>query len=85
MTDSVWKKVVAANPHLSVTLKFDHTCPLWKVREIMKPEVPVSNLFLETYTQIWPEIEIASDSYGSTLRKGKTFLYDSSTRQSYIV
>ncbi len=59
-----------ANPNLSVTLKFDHTCPLWKVRQIMKPDIPVANLFLETFTMIYPELEIATDSYSNTLRKG---------------
>ena len=65
----VWKVVTAKLPQLRVTLSFDHTCPLHKVSELMKPEVPIRELRLETFTYIFEEIRMATSFYKTTLEK----------------
>ena len=65
----VWKAVTAKLPELRVTLSFDHTCPLHKVSELMKPEVPIRELRLETFTYIYEEIRIAASYYKTILEK----------------
>lgn len=64
-----WAAVVKKLPNLRVTLYFDHTCPLDKVSEVMKPEVPVSILRLETFTYIYDEVRQAASYYKKTLEK----------------
>lgn len=65
----MWSAVVKKLPNLRVTLYFDHTCPLLKVGEVMKPEVPVSILRLETFTYIYDEVRLATAYYKNTLEK----------------
>ena len=65
----VWKALTVKLPNLRVTLSFDHTCPLHKVSEVMKPEVPIRELRLETFTYIYDEINMASSYYKKTLEK----------------
>ena len=62
-----WTNLVAKIPNLRVTLFFDHTCPLKKVSKIMKPEIPVQILQLETYTMIYSELNQAALAYADTL------------------
>lgn len=63
----VWKKLRESNRGLEVTLKFDHTCPLYRVSQLMDPEIPVVELYLETFTDLANEIQLASN-YENTLR-----------------
>lgn len=65
----IWKALTTKLPKLRVTLSFDHTCPLHKVSEVMKPEVPVGELRLETYTYIYDEVRVATSYYHKTLEK----------------
>lgn len=69
ISSEVWSSVVKKLPRLRATLKFDHTVPLHKVSEVMKPEIPVSELGLETFTHIHNEIRMASGYYQRTLQK----------------
>ena len=66
---SAWKAVTDKLPNLRVTLSFDHTCPLHKVSEVMKPEVPVQELRLETFTYIYDEMRMATSYYSKYLEK----------------
>lgn len=66
---NTWQKVVNRLPEMRVTLIFDYTCPLHKVSEIMKQEIPVSVLRLETFTYIYDEVKQASLLYNKTLTK----------------
>ncbi len=65
----VWSAVVKKLPKLRVSLGFDHTVPLHKVSLVMKPEIPVSVLRLETFTYIYNEVRQASSNYSKTLEK----------------
>ena len=64
-----WKKLSDTLQQLRVTLIFDYSCPLYRVSEIMKQQVPVSVLRLETFTYIYDEVRQASMYYSKTLRK----------------
>ena len=65
----VWRGLVKKLPQLQVTLKFDHTCPLYRVAEIMKSEIPVVVLCLETQTTLRDEVLQAANFYGDTLER----------------
>ncbi|XP_059171106.1 F-box/LRR-repeat protein 8-like [Physella acuta] len=64
-----WSELVHTNPDLKVELGFDHTCPLHRVSEILKAEIPVEELHLSTFTRIYDEINIAVAYYANTLQK----------------
>ena len=66
---TVWTAVVKKNPNLRVTLHVDNTCPLLSIPTIFKPEIPVSELRLETFTIIYDEINVAASIYKHTLEK----------------
>jgi hypothetical protein len=56
LSSEAWEKLVKKIPELRVTLVFDHTCPLRRVCEVMKPEIPVTVLRLETFTHIFEQV-----------------------------
>jgi len=64
-----WAAVVSKLPDLRVTLRFDHTCPLFKIQSVMKQEVPLSVLRMETFTYNYQEIRLAASYYSKTLEK----------------
>lgn len=66
---AVWKNLVEKLPKLRVILGFDHTIELLKVGEVMKPEIPVRELRLETLTDLWNEVRLACHYYKNTLEK----------------
>ena len=68
----VWRALVKKVPQLQVTLKFDHTCPLYRVAEIMKAEIPVVVLRLETQTPLRDDVRLlvqVATLYGQTLER----------------
>lgn len=69
LSSEAWSNLLLTNPDLKVELGFDHTCPLHRVSEIMKPEIPVEQLHLETFTRIYPEINTAVAYYEHILEK----------------
>lgn len=69
LSSEAWSKLANSNPALRVTLGFDHTCPLNLVSVIMKPEIPVKTLHLETFTRIYDEVGLAAHYYKNTLEK----------------
>ena len=67
--DAAWKAISGYLPDLRVTLIFDHTCPINKVSDVMKPHIPVVELQLETFTYIYDEVGQAAIFYKETLEK----------------
>ena len=65
--DESWDSIRKALPKFRVCLAFDHTCPLLRVTEIMKPSIPLSVLRLETFTYIYNELRMATSYYYKTL------------------
>lgn len=69
LSSEAWARLVKKIPKLRVTLAFDHTCPLHRICEVMKPEIPVMVLRLETFTRIYEEVNHATTCYHKTLEK----------------
>ncbi|KAK3589310.1 hypothetical protein CHS0354_026965 [Potamilus streckersoni] len=69
LSAEAWEQLVYKKPSLRVTLAFDHNCPLNLVSVIMKPEIPVRTLKLETFTKIYDEVNLATSYYKRTLEK----------------
>ena len=62
-----WTTLVSANPNLKVELGFDHTCPLFRISEILMPGIPVQELYFATFTRIASEMELARLYFNETL------------------
>ncbi|KAI0220554.1 hypothetical protein LSAT2_027938 [Lamellibrachia satsuma] len=62
-----WHAVRKTLPDLRVSLEFDHTCAPDTVASVLKAEVPVSALRLETFTYIYDEVRQATNYYSDTL------------------
>ena len=69
LTAEAWKHLVNNVPCLRVTLGFDHTCPFHLIPVIIKPEIPVKTLKLETFAMCFEEINMAARYYKDTLQK----------------
>ncbi|KAK6169783.1 hypothetical protein SNE40_020770 [Patella caerulea] len=69
LSPDAWTGLVKKSPNLKVTLIFDHNCLLQKVSSILCPEIPVSELRLETFTMLFDEINMAASYYKHTLER----------------
>ena len=69
LTSEAWQKLANKCPDLRVTLGFDHTCPFNLIPVIMKPEIPVKTLKLETFAMCHEEVNLAASYYSNTLEK----------------
>ncbi|KAL5021278.1 hypothetical protein ScPMuIL_000433 [Solemya velum] len=69
LSSEAWCSVVRRSPRLRVTLWFDHTCPFMKIAMIMKRDIPIIELRLETSTRLEAEVFQAVLYYHSTLEK----------------
>lgn len=67
LSSEAWHKLVSACPEFRVSLHFDHTAPLTKVIDVLKPEIPLKQLRLETFTILIDEIKNVSSFYSDTL------------------
>ena len=67
MSDDVWLAVRKKLPRLRVSIDFDQTCPPHTVASILKRDVPVSRLQLETFTYMYDDVRQATNRYGDTL------------------
>ncbi|XP_063440407.1 F-box/LRR-repeat protein 8-like [Mytilus trossulus] len=78
LTSNAWAKLVAKIPEFRVSLHFDHTVPQVKVADVFKPEIPLKQLRLETFSILIDEIKTVSRFYCDTL---ETLILQ--TRNSY--
>ncbi|CAL1532318.1 unnamed protein product [Lymnaea stagnalis] len=69
ISSEAWSELLSTNPDLKVDLGFDHTTPLHRVAQIIKPEIPVVELHLQTFTMIYEEVNLAASFYEDTLEK----------------
>ncbi|KAF7242690.1 F-box/LRR-repeat protein 8 [Varanus komodoensis] len=65
--EKLWAAVSEKYPQLQVKLEFDHTVPAWKIPRILKANIPVSTLQLNTYTYMVKQIEFVTSNYSRTL------------------
>lgn len=67
LSSEAWQKLKEKVPDFRVSLHFDHTCPLHKVADVLKPEIPLKQLRLETFTILIDEIKNVARFYCDTL------------------
>ncbi|NXR15631.1 FBXL8 protein, partial [Semnornis frantzii] len=69
VSEELWAAVSQKHPQLCVDLEFDHTVPACKIPQILKPNIPVSTLQLNTHNYMINQISFISCSYSRTLKK----------------
>ncbi|NXL96222.1 FBXL8 protein, partial [Alectura lathami] len=69
ISEELWAAVSQKHPQLSVDLEFDHTVPGCKIPRILKMNIPVSTLQLNTYNYMVDQIRFVTQSYSRTLKK----------------
>ena len=62
-----WLCLCKACPNLQVIMHFDHTCPIFKVEEILKPVIPITVLKLRLLATVTDLIYVVANSYSKTL------------------
>lgn len=69
ISDEVWGALRQRHPSLSVDIEFDHTVPAWKIPRILRPNIPVATLQLNTYNEMTNQLSFVSTHYTRTLKK----------------
>ncbi|NXX50671.1 FBXL8 protein, partial [Tricholaema leucomelas] len=69
ISEQRWAALTQKHPQLSVDLEFDHTIPACKIPQILKPNIPVSTLQLNTHNYMVSQIGFIACSYSRTLKK----------------
>lgn len=69
ISDEVWKELCQRHPSLYVDMEFDHTVPAWKIPRILKPNIPIATLQLNTYNEMRRQLTFVSSHYVRTLKK----------------
>ncbi|XP_075045050.1 F-box/LRR-repeat protein 8 [Mixophyes fleayi] len=69
ISDEAWGALCQRHLSLSVDMEFDHTVPAWKIPRILKPNIPVATLQLNTYNEMSNQLHFVSNHYTQTLRK----------------
>ncbi|NWW44910.1 FBXL8 protein, partial [Pedionomus torquatus] len=69
ISEELWAAVCQKHPQLCVDLEFDHTVPACKIPWILKLNIPVSTLQLNTYNYMVHQIRFVTQSYSGTLKK----------------
>ena len=64
-----WSLLKRNIPNLRVTLVFDNSCPMFKVNEILKSEIPLYDLILEVQARVIYQIYFVVDNFHETLEK----------------
>lgn len=65
----VWQRLCDKSPALRVTMKFDHSCLIEKVVDVLKYEIPLRELWLETYMLTHAEIVAKCRLFADRLEK----------------
>ncbi|NXN91543.1 FBXL8 protein, partial [Rhinopomastus cyanomelas] len=69
ISEELWAAVSQKHPQLCVDLEFDHTVPACKIPQILKLNIPVSTLQLNTFNYMVNQIRFVTHSYNRTLKK----------------
>ncbi|NWU95226.1 FBXL8 protein, partial [Upupa epops] len=69
ISEELWAAVSQKHPQLCVDLEFDHTVPACKIPGILKLNIPVSTLQLNTFNYMVNQIRFVTHSYSRTLKK----------------
>ncbi|KAG8143909.1 hypothetical protein E2320_001049 [Naja naja] len=69
ISEELWALVCEKYPQLYVQLELDHTVPQWKIPRILKPNIPVTELQLNTFAYMVYQVRFATTNYSGTLEK----------------
>ncbi|XP_071973692.1 F-box/LRR-repeat protein 8 isoform X2 [Engystomops pustulosus] len=69
ISDEMWGALRQRHPSLFVDLEFDHTVPAWKIPRILRPNIPVATLQLNTYNEMTNQLRFVSTYYTLNLKK----------------
>ncbi|NXS56807.1 FBXL8 protein, partial [Brachypteracias leptosomus] len=69
ISEELWAAVSQRHPQLCVDLEFDHTIPASKIPQILKLNIPVSTLQLNTHNYMVSQVRFVTQSYSGTLKR----------------
>lgn len=69
ISEKLWEALCKRHPTLFVNIELDHTIPAWKIPRILKKNIPVSTLELNTFSYLVKYLQFATDNYSRTLKK----------------
>ncbi|XP_077165803.1 F-box/LRR-repeat protein 8 isoform X2 [Paroedura picta] len=69
ITEELWAEVSKRHPQLHVELEFEHTVPAWKIPRILKPNIPVTTLQLNTFTYMVNQVRFVTSNYSGSLER----------------
>ncbi|XP_069495968.1 F-box/LRR-repeat protein 8-like [Ambystoma mexicanum] len=69
ISEALWGSLGKKHSTLLVNLELDHTIPAWKIPRILKKNIPVSTLELNTFSFLVHYVRFAANSYSRTLKK----------------
>nr|XP_056718743.1 F-box/LRR-repeat protein 8 [Euleptes europaea] len=69
ITEELWAAVTEKHPQLYVELEFEHTVPAWKIPRILKPNIPVTTLQLNTFTYMVNQVRFVTSNYSGSLER----------------
>ncbi|XP_064414472.1 F-box/LRR-repeat protein 8 isoform X2 [Latimeria chalumnae] len=69
ISEELWGALCSKHPGFSVDIELDHTVPAKKVTGILKPEIPVASLELNTFCYMVDQVTFIARSYKKTLRR----------------
>ncbi|XP_054856880.1 F-box/LRR-repeat protein 8 [Eublepharis macularius] len=69
ITEELWAAVSERHPQLYVELEFEHTVPAWKIPRILKPNIPVTTLQLNTFTYMVNQVRFVTSNYSQSLER----------------
>lgn len=64
-----WSQLKQHIPNLRVTLVFDNSCPMFKVNEILKSQIPLYDLILEVQARVIYQIYFVIENFCETLER----------------
>ncbi|XP_053556250.1 F-box/LRR-repeat protein 8 [Bombina bombina] len=85
ITDKAWKALCQRHPSLSVDMELDHTVPAWKIRRILKPNIPISTLQLNTYNEMVRQIQFVTTHYCHSLKRLVIYTTSSNDLNSALI
>uniref|UniRef100_A0A8C8R7J2 F-box/LRR-repeat protein 8 n=1 Tax=Pelusios castaneus TaxID=367368 RepID=A0A8C8R7J2_9SAUR len=69
ISEGLWAAMCQKHPQLRVDLEFDHTVPALKIPQILKPNIPMDTLQLNTFMYMVDQVRFVTSSYSGTLKR----------------
>ncbi|XP_029464536.1 F-box/LRR-repeat protein 8 isoform X2 [Rhinatrema bivittatum] len=69
ITEELWGAVCKKHPSLRVDMELDHTVPARKITQILKKNIPMATLELNTFNFMVDQVRFVTNSYSQCLKK----------------